>query len=467
MKKFGTAILLWHLAFLGAAQQQEMDSLRKVLQTTKNDTARILALVRLAYYTTSTESFHLDKEALELSRRIGYKRGESAALAQYCNDFLSSGNYVKAMDYALQGLKLNEESNNTKGIASNYFFIARVYVAQADYKKALTYLYRSLDMHPNKTDPNLRIMYMFMGDAYEKLNRLDSALFYYQRSYEQFNAFPNKEQFSALLSRLGDVHSRLGNKELALAFYRMGLERILPGIGDVEFGSNYYGIAQLFATRNRDSAIYYANRALTLASSNPDMTIKAGLLLSRLYEAVDPQKALHFYKLANVTRDSIYETGKLLQIQNLSFNEAERQKERTLAEEKATEERKTYLQLASIALAIVLLVTSFLLFSHTILANEKLIRFLGILSLLIVFEFINLLIHPFIAHITHHSPSLMLCIMVAVAALLIPVHHQLEHWVKGRLVEKNNRLRLAAARKTVEQLENKLQKKEPKTAKEK
>ena len=61
----------------------------------------------------------------------------------------------------------------------------------------------------------------------------------------------------------------------------------------------------------------------------------------------------------------------------------------------------------------------------------------------------------------------MLCIMVAVAALLIPVHHQLEHWVKGRLVEKNNRLRLAAARKTVEQLENKLQKKEPKTAKEK
>jgi hypothetical protein len=48
---------------------------------------------------------------------------------------------------------------------------------------------------------------------------------------------------------------------------------------------------------------------------------------------------------------------------------------------------------------------------------------------------------------------MMLGIMVCIAALLIPLHHKLEHWITHKLVEKNKRIRLAAAKKTIEQLE--------------
>ena len=46
--------------------------------------------------------------------------------------------------------------------------------------------------------------------------------------------------------------------------------------------------------------------------------------------------------------------------------------------------------------------------AKVIVANEKLISFFGILGLLIVFEFVNLLLHPWLSSFTHESPVLML-----------------------------------------------------------
>ena len=102
---------------------------------------------------------------------------------------------------------------------------------------------------------------------------------------------------------------------------------------------------------------------------------------------------------------------------------------------------------------LVIFVVVFLFFSHTVIANPGLIRFLGVLSLLVLFEFINLLLHPYVGIITHHSPVLMLLFMVCLAALLIPLHHKLEHLITHKMVEKNRLIRLEAAKKTIAQLE--------------
>jgi hypothetical protein len=57
------------------------------------------------------------------------------------------------------------------------------------------------------------------------------------------------------------------------------------------------------------------------------------------------------------------------------------------------------------------------------------------------------------AKVKHESPVFMLLIMVALAAVLVPLHHRLEHWITHKLVEKNVRIRLAAAKRTIQQLE--------------
>jgi len=70
-----------------------------------------------------------------------------------------------------------------------------------------------------------------------------------------------------------------------------------------------------------------------------------------------------------------------------------------------------------------------------------------------VFEFLNLFLHPFLDKLTHHQPLLILTAMVCIAALLIPLHHKLEHWITHKMVEKNNKIRLAAAKKKIATLE--------------
>jgi hypothetical protein len=67
----------------------------------------------------------------------------------------------------------------------------------------------------------------------------------------------------------------------------------------------------------------------------------------------------------------------------------------------------------------------------------------------------NLLLGPFIGNLSNNSPLLMLTIMVCMAALLIPVHQKLEKWITHKLVDKNNKIRLAAAKKIIASLEEK------------
>jgi len=83
-----------------------------------------------------------------------------------------------------------------------------------------------------------------------------------------------------------------------------------------------------------------------------------------------------------------------------------------------------------------------------------------VVALLIVFEFLNLLLHPFLERVTHHLPVLMLFSMVCIAALLVPLHHQLEKWSAHRLVEKNKQVRLASAKRTIEKLERREEEKD-------
>jgi len=122
---------------------------------------------------------------------------------------------------------------------------------------------------------------------------------------------------------------------------------------------------------------------------------------------------------------------------------------------KAKEERNHNLQYAGIAISLITLIILFFALSRSIIVKTKFIEFFSVLELLAVFEFINLFIHPYLAHITNDSPILMLGVLIAIGALLIPFHHKLEKWITNIMVEKNKKIRLAAAKKTIEQLEGK------------
>ena len=104
--------------------------------------------------------------------------------------------------------------------------------------------------------------------------------------------------------------------------------------------------------------------------------------------------------------------------------------EKQKAEAAAT--RKRNLELAAIAIFIPVFLFIVLLLGRRK-VKSRTVEFLGVLALLFLFEFIVLFAHPYIGHWTHESPVWMLLILVAVAAILIPLHHRSEAWIKKKL----------------------------------
>jgi hypothetical protein len=105
-------------------------------------------------------------------------------------------------------------------------------------------------------------------------------------------------------------------------------------------------------------------------------------------------------------------------------------------EVKEKEERRQQLQhiFISIFIPILFLVT---LFFARIKFNHNLIRFFGVVSLLILFEYLTLLLHPYVQELTHHQPILEIIVFVCIAAILIPAHHKIEHWLIEKLIHRN------------------------------
>ena len=207
--------------------------------------------------------------------------------------------------------------------------------------------------------------------------------------------------------------------------------------------------------KNLDSAYYYAKRLYESAPAFA-MSLKAttSQMLYQIYkDRKMPDSALKYHEIFKMASDSVNSITEEQKLQSLLWEEKDRQNQLALEKEKEIEARKQNLQYAAIALAAVTFIILFFLLSHSLIANERLIKFLGILGLLIVFEFFNLLLHPYIGNLTHHSPVMMLGVMVCIAALLIPLHHKLEHWITHKMVQKNKRIRLAAAKKTIAKLE--------------
>ncbi|MFZ1453190.1 MAG: hypothetical protein WAT20_10825, partial [Ferruginibacter sp.] len=138
--------------------------------------------------------------------------------------------------------------------------------------------------------------------------------------------------------------------------------------------------------------------------------------------------------------------SRIRQSQVLSSNEQVRQLE--IAENLALvkKERKQQLQLLFIAIFIPGFFIITLLLSR-IRMPVKLIKVLGVLSLLILFEFLTLLLHPYVKELTHHTPVYEMLIFVSIAAIIIPTHHRVEQWLinwltKNRPLFAGNKLKM-------------------------
>jgi tetratricopeptide (TPR) repeat protein len=298
------------------------------------------------------------------------------------------------------------------------------------------------------------------GKTYEELGILDSAYSCLQGCLAMIYAKYKKDKFNGVNAEMGVIYSKMGKKGLAEEFFRKSFQLLNSEENDIRLLARAYcEFAEHFDRFNQvDSSIYYASKALWLDQRFNLLVqqLRASTLLTKLYKQENKiDSAFKYQQIMINTRDSIFSLEKINRMQTLEFNEQLRQQALEIEKSKSAEERKQNIQYALITIVLFSLIILFLFLSRSFITNTKLITFFGVIVLLLVFEFLNLLLHPFLERITHHSPVLILFALVCIAALLVPVHHWLEELTTVKLVEKNKSIRLANAKKTIAKLEDK------------
>ena len=451
MKPFIYLLILLPVHSISRAQNP--DSLIEVEYNSPADSNKVQAIIDKAMQTVWYDpetSIKYSLKTLEASQKIGYVKGHIISLLILGEALAVNGNYSASIETTLKALK-EAEKKKPEYILDARVGLAAVNFYQEDYHEAIRYSRKVLEDERNYLDKYL-VVIGFLGEAFIKLGQMDSALYYTQLAY-QLDLKASKH-WSIPYFTLGEIYLRRHQYTLALEYYRMGLATDPPLLDSI---IGQLGLATVFKEKGvKDSTLAYSRKSIQQAKLHkfPKYLVEAYGLIKDVYKKEGRlDSAFVYQELMLAANDSIFATDKLNAVKALKFNEQIRELEMKQAAEELKINRQHNLQYAAIAIALITFIVLFFSLSNSIIVKEKFIRFFGIIALLLVFEFINLFSHPFISETTNHSPLLIFLIMVCIASLLVPAHHRLEKWVTHQLVEKNKRIRLAAAKKTIATLE--------------
>ncbi|MFI5157407.1 MAG: tetratricopeptide repeat protein [Sphingobacteriales bacterium] len=437
-------LLLLIVSTITHAQNKNQDSLNDLYKNAKSDTGRIDILFEMGNgYAQSRPDSELFKAHLAfiMSRRIKYFTGERRALKQIAEAYQFLGNFPLALQYYLARLKLDESYPGSAEQLVTLLSIANLYQSEGDYEQAIVYAKKGYALiQKNKLKDYQWYSYMVFGDTYEKMNLTRNALFYDIKAVNLALSLKNEAWLGMALNNTGNAYLKAGDLKLAMNYYQQGIPYLVSNQITNFLCESYQGVATILSrTDHVDSATVYAKMGLQLAIERNfnERYIKLCELLTSIYQKKhQPDSALSYQGKLLLMNEKVYSQEKIKLLENLTIEEKIRQKD--LIEEKIEQTRhRTYvLNMLFLGLMIPFFFLLSLILSKRH-VHKKVVEFSGVISLLLLFEYLTILLHPLVESWTDNSPFLEIMIFVAIAAIITPAHHRFEDWMLGKLAKHN------------------------------
>ncbi|MEO6136886.1 MAG: tetratricopeptide repeat protein, partial [Ginsengibacter sp.] len=418
MKKILILVCLFIIAQNLFAQKANVDSVIHAITISKNDSVKIALITGLYTPEINNDPDYVIDIGLKLLKQSEADKNiieESSANTFLGQGYRLLGNNVRGLAYHQKAIALAEQINNPSLLAIAENQMANIYKDRDESDKAIQ-LYKSATAHAQQGDNKFfeAAAYSNLGYVYLATNSLDSSMIFSQKAYEYYRHMITTQVSSEailqtalpfIFGNMANVQSKLGNSQLAISYYNMALANCSSSSAKY-LTVIYTGLAQHYQSQHQeDSAEYYARKAIAIVNNSPLFYLSStpAQLLSDMYENNNCDSTLKYAKIFKTANDSLFNNKANQQIQLMTFDEDLRQQQLAQEKIKTEERRHQNIQFALIAFGIISFIVIFLLFSRSIVANERLISFFGILGLLIVFEFVNLLLHPWLASFTHES----------------------------------------------------------------
>jgi signal transduction histidine kinase len=355
---------------LGHAQSSYIDSLEENLQRQKDDTNRILALVKLAeYYMMSYPDSvnYFAHQAIELSEKSNYLYGKFKSYVSIFFAINSTSDYSKAMQQAMFNLRLAEQiTDRPSPLFRAYQNIGLVYFEMQFYQDAKDNFYRAIRIKDSTKAfiENEGSAYMQLATVYLREQILDSALFFARKGYEVGHLKEQIQRGVALLTAvLGNAYEATNRFDSARIFYHKSLQECRK-YNDLFIQARVYNnISRLLQrTGATDSSIYYAKHSLDLCQKMNFVhyEMDASALLMNGYKSkgmVD--STLKYMNIMLVVKDTIFSQSRERQIMQLGYAEQQHQQDIVAAKAAFRSQLRIYGLLAVSIIFLLLLIFYF------------------------------------------------------------------------------------------------------------
>ena len=394
----------------------------------KNDSIKILAAIELGdTYQAKGESllaFKTYTAAFDNAVEDDNVFLQSEVYHRFSELYLSLRNDLAAKEYLSRSVELNKKHRNGEGLIKDYIDLARLTEERYYIEKALflsdslnleNYFIRAkeimygyytvlvknsdstmkfLNDNPDLTETwkNIGMPYYYMniGSVYQYAGKWDSAVYYLQLAQPGYEKHFNDKNRQELYTEIAKCYSLLQKPEQAILYY----EKALALNKQINSFAN---------------AIAYSDA------------------LSALYGQIDDyKKAFYYSRQGVVLKDSLQTIANQRDIALIELANEEKRHERELEAIETQKLVKRNLQYMAITVSITIIFFLLVVLGMFRISNIT-IKLLGYFAFISLFEFIVLLIEPFLHHITHGQPLQIWLFKIVLIATLVPLQHYLEH----------------------------------------
>jgi tetratricopeptide (TPR) repeat protein len=348
------------------------------------------------YYDIRDEDKAIDYEVkviIPADRRMKHfyeLRGDYNTLAQYFN---RKGEYDIAQASYEHAIQLADSIRFSLVKIDSYFGMFDTYFKSGRYQEGMDYF----QQHPVVSDYLRRagMQYVIDGiyaDAYMDMGRFDSAAYYFDRESPEVEAKANAPAKADFYEEIGEFYKKRQIWATAIGYYQKE-EAIGRAMGDLH--------VQEVADKNLDTLYLRSN---------------------------DFAKAYNYHTQSVQYSDSLRELSKATELLKLEVDDDNRRRERVAREEEQAKEHRHNVQYMGFTVGLVVLFIALVMMGW-LAVPTSVIRGLGFLSFIFLFEFIILLTDKQIGEVTHDEPWKVLLIKIVLAAGLLPLHHWSERKV--------------------------------------
>ena len=413
-----------------------------LISTLKNDSLKAEShnSYGLVYQTKNEKTLALRHflNGLQIAEKTRIPELKRNSYIYLSNFYARIDDYDKAIDYFVKANKELDhikEKNVPYQRAVDLNSLGNLFANKKNHDIAISYFERSIKMADSLKFPSLKVPgYISLLNQFLRIDQPQKALEYLNSSAgENLKKYLNDFGMSAQIDHAyAFVYYKLERFDSAGVYFNKALPYFEQKTNEANRISFYSQLANYYKkTGDNDKAIAYYQRVKEMGERNGQLENVQGAYkqLDTLYERKGDLKLANQYNsMYYLYKDSIDKLKKENEIAQIEALDEQQRRSREEAEQAEIKRKRDQIQYMSITIGIGVLFIALVMMGW-FKVSAGTIRAIGFFSFLIFFEFLFLIFKKNIYGLTHGEPLYDLAFMIGLAAILVPLHHWLEHKV--------------------------------------